>query len=352
MGPTDRKSHVHKVLGLGAALLLLASSAIAAAPAAPGSPRLAAIRAKGMLTCGILPQVRGFASVDANDVPSGFDVDACRAVAAAIFGTPEKVTYVEARNVLQLRRDDNDIDMVVRRITSSLTRAATNGLIFGPITFYDGQGFMVPKLSGITDPKQLSGKTVCVQTVEYHETSVTDYFKASGLPVTPLRVGDDAAAEKALKTGACAAFSADISWLGATRANIIGGVDDYMILPHLISREPLAPLVRQNDDQFLNIVSWSLHALVIGEIYGITSKNIDSMMKREELEVKQFLGIVPGNGAALGLDERWAYNVIKGVGNYAEIFDRNVGATSPIKLDRGLNRLWRDGGLMYPPRLR
>lgn len=344
---------MHKILSLGAALLLLASPAPAAAPkATPAGTRLAVIRAKGLLTCGILPQVRGFASVDANDVPTGFDVDTCRAVAAAIFGTPEKVTYVEARNVLQLRRDDNDIDMVVRRITSSLTRAATNGLIFGPITFYDGQGFMVPKTSRITDPKQLNGKTVCVQTVEYHETSVTEYFKASGLSVTPLRVGDDAAAEKALKSGDCAAFSADISWLGAARANIAGGLDDYVILPHLISREPLAPLVRQNDDQFFNIVSWSLHALMVAEVYGITSKNIDSMSNREELEVRQFLGIVPGNGTALGLDEKWATNVIKAVGNYAEVYDRNVGAGSPIKLDRGLNRLWRDGGLMYPPRLR
>ena len=346
---------MQKVLCLSAALFMLASPALAAGAASVSSgagSRLEAIRARGALICGLLPQVRGFASVDANDVPSGFDVDTCRAVSAAIFGTPNKTTYVEARNVAQLSRTDTDIDIVVRRITSSLTRAANNGLMFGPVTFYDGQGFLVPKKSGVTDPKQLNGKTVCVQTVEYHETSVMAYFKASGLSVTPLRVEDDEAAEKALKSGDCAAFSADVSWLGSTRANIKGGIDDYVILPHLISKEPLAPLVRQGDDQFFNIVSWSIHAMLVAEEYGITSKNIDSMMNREELEVQQFLGRVPGNGKALGLDEKWAYNIIKTVGNYAEVFDRNVGAGSPIKLDRGLNKLWRDGGLMYPPRIR
>ena len=332
--------------------LLLAVAAWALAHPAAAAERMLKVREKGYVACGIYPVVRGFASVSIKEGARGMDVDLCRAVSAAIFGTPDKVKYIEARNVAQLREGAGEIDIVARRITWSLTRATGNGLIFGPITFYDGQGFMVPKGSGITSPKQLDDKPVCVQAVEMHATTVEAYFHLSGLTPRAVRISTDTEAEQALKSGKCAAFSADVSWLGAARASMAGGADAYDILPDLISKEPLAPLVRQGDDEFFEIVRWSFFAQLIAEEYGITSQNIDAAFVREELEVQQFLGKVPGNGKALGLDERWAYNIIKTVGNYGEMFDRNVGAGSPIKLDRGLNKLWTEGGLMYAPRLR
>ena len=331
--------------------LLGAFAALAPTAGAEAGQRLDNVRARGFVTCGILPVVAGFATLSAKDGARGMDVDICRAVAAAIFGNPGKVKYVEARNVAQLRTSD-DIDLVARRITWSLTRATGNGLMFGPITFYDGQGFMVPKKSGITSAKQLDGKPVCVQAVEAHATSVTTYFKASGLKLTAVRIDDDVAAERALTEGTCAAFSADTSWLGAARAGMAGGAAAYDILPELISKEPLAPLVRQGDDQFFEIVRWSIFAQIAAEEYGISSQNIDTPGAHEDLEAQQFLGRAPGNGAALGLSEHWAYDVVKNVGNYGEMFERNVGSKSPIKLERGLNRLWTDGGLMYAPRLR
>ena len=324
---------------------------------AQAGQRLDAIQARGSVNCGIHPVVAGFASVDVKRGAQGMDVDICRAVAAAIFGNPNKVVYIEARNVNQLHRGDNtDIDIIARRITWSLTRATSNGLMFGPITFYDGQGFLVPKKSGITKPSQLNGKSVCVQAIEAHATSVKTYFQESGLKVTAVAVDTDAQAERAMSSGTCAAFSADISWLGAARAAMAGGVEAFDILPDLISKEPLAPLIRQGDDQFFEIVRWSIFAMIAAEEYGITSQNIDTIATGPgtdgDLEIRQFLGRVPGNGAALGLREDWAYDVVKHVGNYGEVFERNVGDKSPIKLTRGLNKLWRDGGLMYAPRLR
>jgi general L-amino acid transport system substrate-binding protein len=337
-----------------AAKLLLAALAFGVfiAGTAEAGPRLASIRAKGVLTCGILPAVAGFAAADGKGGFQGLDVDTCHAVAAAIFGNPDKIKFVIAENVRQLK-DSDAIDIVARRITWSLTRATTNGLMFGPITFYDGQGFMVPKKSGVSSAKELNGKAVCVQAVEAHATSVAEYFKASGLTLTAIPVTDNAQAERALKSGACAAFSADVTWLGAARAGMAGGADSYDILPEVISKEPLAPLVRQGDDQFFEIVRWSIFAMIAAEERGINSQNVDSAaVGHPDMETQQFLGVVPGNGAALGLDEKWAYNIIKTVGNYAEVFDRNVGRDSPIKLERGLNKLWTDGGLMYAPRLR
>ena len=340
-----------KIIARTGFAVLCAVTALAGGLPAQAGQRLDAIRAKGFISCGILPVVAGFASISLKDGARGMDVDICRAVAAAIFADPTKVKYVEARNVAQLRRSD-DLDIVARRITWSLTRATGNGLMFGPITFYDGQGFMVPKKSGITSAKQLDGKPVCVQAVEAHATTVETYFKASGLTPIAVRIDDDVAAERALVEGTCAAFSADISWLGAARAGMAGGAAAYEILPELISKEPLAPLVRQGDDQFFEIVRWSIFAQITAEEYGITSQNIDAAGTRQELEIQQFLGRAPGNGAALGLSEHWAADVIKSVGNYGEMFERNVGSKSPIKLERGLNKLWTDGGLMYAPRLR
>jgi len=312
--------------------------------------RLESIRSKGFLTCGIWPEVPGFAAPKDGGGYQGLDVDTCRAVSAAIFGDPDKVTYVRAANVRQLV--DGKIDIVARRITMSLTRATGNGLMFGPITFYDGQGFMVPRGSGITAAKQLAGKSVCVQADEFHAATMTAFFHGLGLTVTAVAAETPAQAERAMKDGACAAYSGDISILGSGRAAMAGGAAAYDILPEMISKEPLAPLVRQGDDQFFEIVRWTVFAQIAAEERGITSQNVGDGHSRADSETQRLLGLIPGNGAALGLDETWAVNVIKGVGNYGEMYERNVGQNSPLKMERGLNKLWTDGGLMYAPRLR
>ncbi len=318
---------------------------------ADAGQRLEVIRDRGVVTCGILPEVAGFAKEDANGEFRGMDVDVCRAVAAAVLGDPARVKYVTASEVTQFR-NSNEIDLVARRITWSLTRALGNGMMFGPITFYDGQGFLVPRAAGITDPKQLAGKRVCVQSQEAHVMTLTSYFRANKLSVVPIAFDDNERAAQALKDQKCAAYSADVSLLGAARASLDEGPANFDILPEMISREPLAPLVRQGDDQFFEIVRWSIFAMIAAEEYGISSRNIDAAAARGDIEIHQFLGLVPGNGAALGLDEKWAYNIIKTVGNYGEVYDRNLGRDSPIKLDRGANKLWTEGGLMYAPRLR
>lgn len=344
VGPRVAVIRIFRVLTAALCLAGLAGGAAAAG-------RLEVVRARNYVTCGILPEVAGFAKEGANGDFRGLDVDVCRAVAAAILGDAAKVKYVTASEVTQFR-NSNEIDLVVRRITWSLSRAMSNGLMFGPITFYDGQGFMVPRAAGITEPKQLAGKRVCVQSQEAHITTLTSYFRANRLTVTPIAFDDNERAAQAVKDQKCAAYSADVSMLGAARASLEGGVENFDILPEMISREPLAPLVRQDDDQFFEIVRWSVFATIAAEEYGITSQNIDGAGARGELEIQQFLGLIPGNGAALGLDEKWAVNIVKAVGNYGEMFERNVGRNSPIKLERGLNKLWTDGGLMYAPRLR
>jgi general L-amino acid transport system substrate-binding protein len=331
-----------RTLGLALTLAVCATQAEAAS-------RLASIKAKGALTCGIHSGIAGFAAPDGSGGYRGLDIDICRAVAAAIFGDAGKVTYVEAANVRQLLRGD-EIDLVSRRITWSLTRAAGNKLMFGPTVFYDGQGFLVPRGSPIKRAAQLAGSPVCVAAEESHIPTLVNYFAAHSGRVTAVAVQSHADAERAMTAGRCKAYSADVSMLGSARFEL--GVDAYDILPEMISKEPLAPLVRQGDDQFFEIVRWAVYAMIEAEERGITSANVGQMDKSENLEVQRFLGTLPGNGAALGLQETWAADIIRTVGNYGEMFERNVGSKSAVKLDRGLNRLWTEGGLMYAPRLR
>lgn len=339
---------VTRVVILACLFFALNACATAADTAKTGT-RLESIRSKGFLTCGIWPQVAGFAVADAKAQGgySGMDVDTCRAVSAAIFGNPDQVKYEIAENVRQLR--NTDIDIIARRITWSLTRAAANGLMFGPVTFYDGQGFMVPRDSTITAAKQLAGQSVCVASDESHAATLTAYFHGQALSVKSVGVDTGADAERALKAKKCVAYSADVTMLGAQRAAM---TDGYRILPEMISKEPLAPLVHQNDTPFFEIVRWTIFAQIAAEERGLTSVNIDGDFSHADSETQRLMGLVPGNGAVLGLDEKWVVSVIKSVGNYGEMFDRNVGKNSTIRLERGLNKLWTDGGLMYAPRLR
>ncbi len=334
----------------GAFAALLLGLATACSDAAP-QPRLEQVKDRGFLTCGIWPGIAGFATADGHDRYHGIDIDVCRAVSAAVFGSPNNVQYVRAENVQQLR-DEADLDIVSRRITWSLTRAAANDLMFGPVFFYDGQGFLVPQNSGITSADQLAGASVCVQTVEAHAATLAAFALENDLNITSVPIESNEDVKQAFEANRCTAYSADISLLGAAKLELGARPDDFLILPTLISKEPLSPLVRMGDDQFFEVLRWTIFAMIAAEEFGITSKNVDAALKNHAPEIRRLLGVIPGNGAPLGLDDDWAYNVIKSVGNYGEMFDRNVGRNSSIKLDRGLNKLWTDGGLMYAPRLR
>jgi general L-amino acid transport system substrate-binding protein len=325
--------------------LLMSASAIA-------DSRLRTIQHRGALTCGVFPHVAGFAEIDLHGRYVGFDVDICRALSAAIFGTPDRVRYVEIARMTEFRKS-HDIDVVSRRLSWELRRELPLGFLFGPVMFYDGQGFLVAKQLAAATPLQLARVPLCVANGKF-ESNVRAYFQSNGLTLVqvPLKSADDfKEIRDALEAGRCSAYSADLTELGAIRSGM-PHADNFEILAQLISKEPLAQLVRQDDIQFFDILRWTVNALVYAEELGIHSSNLNEMMNSNDRSVQIFLGAISGNGKALGLPERWAYAVIKAVGNYGEIFERNVGRDSPIRLDRGYNRLWNEGGLMYAPPLR
>jgi len=311
--------------------------------------RLEQIKARGYLGCGVYPGVAGFATVKDGRY-SGFDTDICRAVAAAIFGTPDKIKFTEVATVDAFRKNAS-VDMAVRRLTWTLSRETPLGLMFGPIVYYDGQGFLVPKSAGITNARQLTGKRICVDPGEGWDGNLRRYSTANQLDLKSVLAPNRAAGEERLFGGQCDAYSADKTMLGAIRANA-PKPQDYVILPEQISKEPLAPLVRQGDDRFFEVVRWTVFALVEAEELSVTHNNIDEKRNSSDPDTRALLGVNPGNGLALGLSEHWALDAIAAVGNYGELFERNVGAASGIGLERGLNNLWTNGGLMYAPPLR
>jgi general L-amino acid transport system substrate-binding protein len=333
------------------------SPAAAGAPgaaAATGQGRVARIRQRGALVCGVAPGVAGFANVDERGRYTGFDVDICRALSAAIFGTPDKVRYEQASSVEQFLAS-SEVDVVSRRLTWSLQREGM-GLLFGPVMFYDGQGFLVPTRLRIQSVGQLSNLGICVVAGGPSESNLTRYFQSHKLTLRKILIRSTTPSGRGFldgefAAGRCAAFTADLSELGSLRSGM-RKPDDYGILDEQISKEPLAQLVRQSDVDLFNILRWTIFAMINAEELGVTAANVSEMAKTTDPDVKRLLGVTAGNGQALGLDEAWAASVIKAVGNYGEAFDRNVGAHSPIKLPRGLNRPWTIGGLMFAPPLR
>lgn len=311
--------------------------------------RLEQIKARGYLGCGVYPGVAGFATVKDGRY-SGFDTDICRAVAAAIFGTPDKIKFAEVATVDSFRKN-NAVDMAVRRLTWTLTRETPLGLMFGPIVYYDGQGFLVPKSGGITSAKQLAGKRICVDRGEGWDGNLRRYSTSNQLDLKSVLVPSRAAGEERLFSDQCDAYSADKTMLGAIRVDA-PKPQDYAILPEQISKEPLAPLLRQGDDRFFAVVRWTIFALIESEELGVTAENIEEKRNSSDPDTKALLGVTPGNGKALGLSEHWAADAIAAVGNYGELFERNLGSGSGIGLERDLNRLWTNGGLMYAPPLR
>ena len=335
-------------------LWALVSTCLATAVAAAAEGRVPRIRQRGALVCGVAPGVAGFAHVDEQGRYRGFDVDICRALSAAIFGTPDKVRYEQASSVEQFLRG-SDVDVVSRRLTWSLQREGM-GLLFGPVMFYDGQGFLVPRRLRVQAVGRLSNLQICVVAGGLSESNLTTYFRSHKLTLRKVLIQSTAPLSGAFldgefSAGHCDAFTADLSELGSLRSEM-RKPDDFGILSEQISKEPLATLVRQSDVDLFTVLRWTIFAMITAEELGVTAANVSEMAKAADPDVRRLLGATPGNGKALGLDEAWAANVIKAVGNYGEVFDRNVGARSPIKLSRGLNRLWTTGGLMFAPPLR
>jgi general L-amino acid transport system substrate-binding protein len=314
---------------------------------AAATDRLADIQARGTLNCGIWPYVPGFA-MEHDGRYVGFDVDICRAVAAAILGDATRVRFITLADVKQFAERD-DVDLVVRRLTWSLSREGASGMTFGPITFYDGQGFLVPKSSGIRRASQLAGERICVTDVERHPETLYNFFRGSGREIQLIFVENDKQAEEAMRGNRCRAYSADMSWLAAARSGFLDGLTRYDILSDQISKEPLAPLMRAQDTELVQLVRWTIFSMIEAEELGLSSHNIDAV-KSSSSRVRSFLGIHPGSRVALGAGD-WVRAIIGGVGNYGEVYDRNLGAGSSIQLDRGLNRLWSQGGLLYAPPL-
>jgi len=321
--------------------------------AAPSAGKtLDTVRDRGHLLVGVNGGVFGFSMPDDKGVWKGLDVDTARAIAAAVFGDAEKVKFSALTAVQRLPAlQAKEIDVLCRNTTQTLTRETVNGLNFTQVNFYDGQGFLVPKKLGLKSAKDLGGATVCVLPGTTTEMNAADFFRANKLDWKPVVIEQTAELNKAFFAGRCDVLTSDASQLAAQRS-VAPNPDDYVLLPEIISKEPLAPVVRHGDDQWFDIVKWTVQALLQAEEFGITSANVDEMLKSENPAIQRFLGVTPGMGKALGLDEKWAYNAIKQVGNYGEIYERNVGPKTPLGLERGLNALWTEGGIMYPAAFR
>ena len=324
-----------------------AFAAACAAGAAQAGDTFDAVKARGELACGVSTGLPGFSFPDTEGNWSGLDVDVCRAVAAAVFGDAGRVSYrpLSAQQRF-IALQSGEVDLLSRNTTVTLTRDTAVGLDFAPVVFYDGQAFLVPVELGLNSAVELDGASVCVQTGTTTELNLADFFRSNGISFEPVVFESLDELRGAFFAGRCDAFTGDSSGLASTRT-VAGNPDDYEILPDRISKEPLAPATRHGDNEWTDVVRWVVNALIQAEESGITSANVDSMRESEDPTIKRLLGVTPGFGEALGLDEAWAYNAIVAVGNYGEMFERNVGAGSPLGLERGLNALYSDGGLMY-----
>lgn len=330
------------------AVVAAAFTALATLPAHAGKT-LDSIKARGQVICGVNTGLAGFGAADSAGKWSGLDIDICRAVAAATLGDAEKIKYVPLNAQQRFTAlQSGEIDVLSRNTTFSLTRDASLGLHDTVVTYYDGQGFMVPLSSKIKNAKQLKGQTVCVQSGTTTEKNLTDYSKANGLGIKPVVFEQLEAAENAYFTGRCIAYTTDASGLASTRNKIAKVPADHIILPDLISKEPLGPMVRRGDDEWFAIVKWVIYGLLEAEEYGITQANVDSLKTTsQDPVVKRILGTSEDVGKLLGLDKDWMGRALKATGNYGEIFERNVGPKSVLGLPRGVNNLWNKGGLMY-----
>jgi general L-amino acid transport system substrate-binding protein len=314
---------------------------------------LADVKARGELICGTNTGLTGFAAPDANGVYQGFDVAICKAIAAAVLGDATKVRYVPTTGETRFTAlASGEVDLLVRNSTWTFSRDTDLKFDFVAVNYYDGQGFMVKKDLGVSSAKELDGATVCIQTGTTTELNLADFFKANNISYTPVTVADDSEAQRQYVAGACDAYTTDASGLAASRATL-PDAENHIILPEIISKEPLGPLVRHGDNNWGDVVRWTFYALVAAEELGITSANVNEIgATSTNPEVKRILGTEGDMGAMLGLDAEWAKRAIAVGGNYGEIFAENIGESTPIGLARGLNAQWTQGGLQYAPPFR
>ncbi len=311
---------------------------------------LSVVKERGAVQCGVTTGFAGFSAPDTQGDWKGLDVDMCRAVAAAVLGDASKVKIVPLNAQQRFTAlQSGEIDVLARNTTVTQSRDTALGAIHAAINFYDGQGFMVPKSLGIMSARDLNGATVCMQTGTSNEQTMADWARAHKVQYKPVVIEQFNEVVNAFAAGRCDVFTTDASGLASIRIAKLTKPDDYVILPKIISKEPLGPFVRQGDDAWLNIVKWSFHAMAGAEELGLTSANVDEQAKSStDPNVQRLLGVTGSAGKNMGLDEQWAYRIVKQVGNYGESFDRNVGMGSPLQIQRGQNALWKDGGLMYP----
>jgi general L-amino acid transport system substrate-binding protein len=321
--------------------------ALMIAPAHAGKT-LDGIKARGQVICGVNTGLAGFSAADSNGRWAGLDVDVCRATAAAVLGDGEKVKFVPLNAQQRFTAlQSGEIDILSRNTTFTLTRDASLGMHMTAVTYYDGQGFMVPVKSKIKSAKQLKGQTVCVQAGTTTEKNMTDFSRANDLKLKPVVFEKIEAATGAYFSGRCVAYTTDASGLASTRNKEAKNPADHVILPELISKEPLGPMVRRGDDEWFAIVKWVIYGLLEAEENGITQANVDQMKSSTDPAVQRILGTGEDMGKLLGLDRDWLARTVKATGNYGEVFERNVGMKSALKLPRGANNLWNKGGLMY-----
>jgi general L-amino acid transport system substrate-binding protein len=317
-----------------------------------GASTLDDVKRAGVIKCGVSQGLPGFSNPDDKGHWTGIDVDYCRALAAAVLGDSNKVKYVPlSAKVRFTALQSGEVDILSRNTTWTFTRDTALGLDFVGVLYYDGQGFMVRKKLGVKSAKQLSGAAVCTNTGTTTELNVADYFRSHNMKykVVAFEKADEVVA--AYDSGRCDVYTTDRSGIAAQRTKL-KNPSEHLILPEIISKEPLGPVVRHGDNQWGDIARWTLNAIIIAEELGVNSKNVDKMKSSKNPEVRRLLGVEGDTGKKIGLDTAWAYNAIKQVGNYSEIYERNVGPKTPLGLSRGLNRLWNKGGILYAPPMR
>jgi general L-amino acid transport system substrate-binding protein len=331
---------------------IIVAVVLAALTLPAGAGTLDTVRSRGAVTCGANGQLPGFGLPDAQGNWTGFDVDYCRAYAATIFNDPSKVKFValtakDRFTTLQ----SGDVDVLVRNTTWTSSRETQLGLHATGPNYYDGQGFIVRKSLKVNSALELSDASVCVQQGTTTELNLADYFRANRMKLKSVTFAQLDEALKAYDTGRCDSFTTDVSQLYSVRLKL-AKPDDHVVLPEIISKEPLSPFVRQGDDQWFNIVRWVHYAMLNAEELNINSGNVDEQLKSDNPEIKRLLGSEQNFGEQFGLTKDWAYRIIKLVGNYGEVFDKNLGVSSPLKITRGLNALWTKGGIQYGPPVR
>nr|WP_224749973.1 amino acid ABC transporter substrate-binding protein [Halomonas sp. ML-15] len=307
---------------------------------------------RGAVQCGVSDGLPGFSAPDDDGNWQGLDVDVCRAIAAAVFGDAEAVRYVPLNAVERFTAlQSGEVDVLSRNTTWTTTRDTTLGINFTGVTFYDGQGFLVSSDLGISSAEELDGAAVCVQSGTTTELNLADYFRANGMEFDPIVFDTSEQTVGGFEAGRCDVLTSDTSQLAALRIQL-DDPDGAMVLPEIISKEPLGPAVRQGDDQWFNVVKWSLFAMLNAEELGLSSDNVDEMLSSEDPDIARLLGEDGNYGEGMGLEADWAYHIISQVGNYAESFERNVGMDSPLQIERGINALWTEGGIQYAPPIR